>query len=46
MYAKYESPTTYQSKVITKVKVSADGGTDRQSDYDRAPAIRPHKINF
>jgi hypothetical protein len=28
---KYESPRTNQSKVITKVKVFADGRTDRQT---------------
>jgi hypothetical protein len=37
---KYESPTTYQSKVISKVKVLLmDRQTDRQSDCYRAPAI-------
>jgi hypothetical protein len=35
-HVKYESPSTYQSKVITKVKVLL---TDGQSDYYRAPAI-------
>jgi hypothetical protein len=34
---KYESPSTNQSKVITKVNVLADRQTDRQSD--RALAI-------
>jgi hypothetical protein len=34
---KYESPSSNQSKVITKVKVVADGRID--SDYYRAPAI-------
>jgi hypothetical protein len=31
-HVKYESPSTNQSKVITKVKVFADGWTDRQMD--------------
>jgi hypothetical protein len=37
----YESPSTNQSKVITKVKVFVDGQTHRQtdSDYYRAPNI-------
>jgi hypothetical protein len=35
-HVKYESLSINQSKVITKVKVFADGG---QSDYYRAPAI-------
>jgi hypothetical protein len=46
-HVKNESPSTYQSKVIAKVKSFADGRTDRQtdgqtdeqSDYYRAPAI-------
>ena len=39
-HVKYEIPSTYQSKVMTKVKVLlTDGQTDRQSDYYRAPAI-------
>ena len=43
-HVKYESPSTYQSKVMTKVKVlltdgQTDRQTDRQSDYYRAPAI-------
>jgi hypothetical protein len=36
-HVKYESPSTNQSKVITKVKVFAEGRTD--SDYYRASAI-------
>jgi hypothetical protein len=36
---KYESLSTNQSKVITKVKVFADRQTNRQGDYYRAPAI-------
>ena len=39
-HVKYESPSTYQSKVMTEVKVLlTDRQTDRQSDYYRAPAI-------
>jgi hypothetical protein len=38
-HVKYKSLNTHQSKVITKVKVSADRQTDRQSDYFWAPAI-------
>ena len=42
-HVKYESPSTHQSKVMTKIKVLlTDGQTDRrtvQSDYYRAPAI-------
>jgi hypothetical protein len=34
---KYESPSTYESKVMTKVKVLL---ADRQSVYYQAPAIR------
>jgi hypothetical protein len=35
-HVKYESPSTYQSKLITKVKVLL---TDGQSDYYKAPTI-------
>jgi hypothetical protein len=37
-HVKYESLSTYQSKVITKVKV-ADGRTDRQMDGQTARLI-------
>ena len=37
-HAKYESSTSYGAKVMANVKVFADGQTDRQSDYYRAPA--------
>jgi hypothetical protein len=37
-HVKYESPSSFQSKVITKVKVlRTDGQTD--NDYYRAPVI-------
>ena len=48
IHVKYESPNTYQSKVMTKVKVfdgRTDRQTDRQSDYYRAPAISGALIN-
>ena len=54
-HVKYESPSTYQSKVMTKVKVlltdgqtdrQMDGQTDRQSDYYRAPAISRALIRY
>jgi hypothetical protein len=40
-YVKHESPSINQSKVITKVKVFADGRTDRwtDSEYYRTPTI-------
>jgi hypothetical protein len=40
-HVKYEKPSTNQSKVITKVKVFADGRTEKwtDSDYYRASAI-------
>jgi hypothetical protein len=54
-HVKYESPSTIQSKVITKVKVFAEGQTDRQSDgqtdgrtdsdYYRASAISRALVN-
>jgi hypothetical protein len=36
-HVKYDSPSTYKSKVISKVKVFADGRTDRVITIEHQP---------